>query len=112
MTISFPRPAFVPSWVWRYLLSVVALAVLASLFVELGRAARVDEPTDLDMAVHAWVVEHRPQWPWVTALARTATRFGNPVTATTSTVLVAFGLIVLRMRGVRGVGRWEPFFWL
>src|SRR5262245_49525147 len=99
-------------WVWEYGLLLIALAILVVVFVELGRSARVDEPTDLDLAVHSWVVKHRARWPAVTILARYVTRLGNFDAATAATTLVAVGLLVLHMRGVHGVSRAEPYFWL
>ena len=92
-------------WVWQYGLAVVALAVSVVLFVELGRAARVDEPTDFDIAVHSWVVKQRPHWPGLTAFFRLATRFGFRLSPGTARALDqacgtgAFAEV--------GPGRWE-----
>src|SRR4051812_46527116 len=99
-------------WVRRFGLLLAALAVLVPLFVTLGHSARVDEPADLDFAVHSWVVEHRPEWPWLTALALAVTRFGDPPISVPATLLVAAGLYVLHRRGVAGIGRREPVYWL
>src|SRR5262245_24391667 len=106
------RAGHIRPWVWQYGLAVVALAVSIVMFVELGRSARVGEPTDLDIAVHSWVVKQRPHWPELTAFFRLATRLGNPPIAVAATVIVALALLVLHLWGAQGIGKAEPLIWL
>src|SRR4051794_14198120 len=86
----------------RYALAALAIVSLALVFGELGRETRVDEPSDLDNAVHAWVVRHRHAWPAITHLFHGATLFGNPDVATLATAMVGLALFALARRGVGG----------
>jgi undecaprenyl-diphosphatase len=113
---SHARPAHDPSprppSVWFYVLTVVALVLLGLAVERLGVSERVDEPNDLDVFVHGWVVHHRPSWPAVTALLHGATRFGNPNVATLATALVTFTLYGLYRAGVAVVRRSDALVWL
>ena len=92
--------------------TLLALAALGFLLHRLGDAERVDEPSDLDIFIHTWVVRNRPDWPMVTDLFHAATRFGNPNIATFATALVTFGLYALSRMGVGRVRRAEAMVWL
>jgi undecaprenyl-diphosphatase len=90
----------------------VILALLGLAFERLGDSERIDEPNDLDLFIHAWVVRHRPDWPALTTLFHAATQFGNPSIATLATAVVTFGLYGLYRAGVSVVGRTEALVWL
>jgi undecaprenyl-diphosphatase len=92
--------------------ALLALGALGFLLDRLGDAERVDEPSDLDVFIHAWVVHNRPEWPWVTGLFHAATQFGNPNIATFATALVTFGLYALSRTGLGRVRRAEALVWL
>jgi undecaprenyl-diphosphatase len=110
-----PTPDTGPSVTSRALkLALLALAAVALVLLidRLGNAERVDEPSDLDVFIHNWVIRHRPGWPWLTGFFHLATRFGNPDVATAATAVVTFGLYTLWRRGVSGVRRSEALVWL
>lgn len=101
-----------PALTWSVFHSLLALVVLGLVLLALGHSKRVDEPNDLDVSAHDWVVAHRRAWPLVTTVFRAATRFGNPDEATLATALVAFGLYALGKKGVGRVRRSEALVWL
>lgn len=100
------------AFAYLYSAALLGLLLLGLVFEAMGEAARIDEPTDLDNAVHRWVVSRRPDWPWLTTLFRWATCFGNPDVATLATVLIAFVLFASHRRGMWRVRAAEPFVWL
>ncbi len=99
-------------FVWLYGAALVVLCALGFLFERMGNSARIDEPTDFDNFVHAWVIQHRADWPALTLLFRAATLFGNPDIATTATAVITFGLYALHRRGLARVRKAETFVWL
>jgi undecaprenyl-diphosphatase len=92
--------------------ALISLVALGFVLHRLGDAERVDEPSDLDVSIHARVVAHRPALSGLTTLSHAATRFGNPNVATFWTAVVTFGLYGLSRRGVAGVRRSEALVWL
>ncbi len=101
-----------PSFLWIYGLALLMLCLTGLIFGEMGHDARIDEPTDLDNFVHAWIVRHRECWPVLTSVFRCATLFGNPEVATLCTGAITFGLYYLHRRGLARVRKAEPFVWL
>jgi undecaprenyl-diphosphatase len=100
-----PRP-------WLLAAALLALLALVVALERLGHSRRIDEPGDFDNALYAWVIRHRPGWPWVTSVLRVATRFGNPDVATLATAVVAFALYGLARLGVAQVRKSEALVWL
>lgn len=80
---------------WLYGLAVLTLTGLAAAVLRLGGPERVDDPSKLDVAVHAWVVGHRAGWPALTRVLGVATLFGNFEVGCGATLLVAVALYVL-----------------
>jgi len=105
-------PAEPPPILWIYGVTLLLLCFIGLVCGEIGHSGWVDEPTDFDNFVHAWVVRHRGAWPDVTALFRYATTFGNPNVATFATGVIGFGLYFLQRRGLARVRRAEPLVWL
>lgn len=91
--------------------SVLLIAALGALLCLLGAAGRVDEPTDLDNGIHAWVVAHRPARPGLTRLAQCATRLGDPPFAISATLAVGLGLLLLWRLGTPRVGWADAPLW-
>ena len=78
----------------------------------MSRAARLEEPNNIDRTVHAWVVRNRDDWQALTPLFRLVTRFGDSEVAVPATVGVAIVLLALPRRGFHGVGKSEGLVWL
>jgi undecaprenyl-diphosphatase len=91
---------------------VVGLVILVFAVQWLGHEQPVDESGDRDVFIHSWVVRNRADWPRLTFVFRTATRFGNPIVATLATVLGAVALYGLYRLGVPGVRRCDAAIWL
>jgi undecaprenyl-diphosphatase len=104
-TLRIPPP-------WYVALALLTLLAVAFILDHMGHPGWVDEPNDLDIAVHAWVIRHRPDWPWVTGLMALTTRFGNPNVATFATAVVTFGLYALSRVDPARVRRSEAVVWL
>ena len=97
---------------WQYAGGFLAIALLGFVLDRLGNAGRVDNPADLDVRVHDWVVHHRDAWPRTTALLLTVTRFGNPAFAVPATLAVGAGLLALARYKVAGLRPSEAVVWL
>ncbi len=107
-----PQSASTRFPLWVYGVSLLVLGLLGFAFGQLGQSDQIDDPTDFDNFIHAWVVARRTNWPILTALFHWATRFGNPDVATMATALITFGLYAMHRRGVAGIRKSEAFVWL
>src|SRR5207302_1638497 len=92
---------------WPYPLALAALMVLGYVLGELIDIDRQTEPESLDYHVWTWVVTHRDRYPRLTALARRATRLGNPEFATPTLLAIAGALFALQRLGVGRLRRGE-----
>jgi len=95
-----------------YALAFLGLLLLGYLFGEMSRAARLEEPNNIDRTVHAWIVRNRDDWRSLTPAFRLVTRFGNSEVAIPATVGVAVALLVLPRRGFHRIRTSEGFVWL
>jgi len=96
----------------RSLWALIALLVIGCTFGPVAATANRAEPNLLDERVSAWLAGHRADWPATTCLAHGVTRVGNPEVAVPLVGLAVACLQVLHRRGMAGIGKGEPAFWV